>query len=537
MKRLTIIVLLFLSLNAYSQGGNQYKNLDKLVSEAIKQGPASDGIYQIENKKNLYVEKEFALKQLENKDYLVFESSQKNLVRFGEPMTIVDIIRFAPYDSYPAKKYMFDKLKGDNPTSFDQLKNPGNFFYKKYVDKTIWGYYEGTIYLKSNDIMWSGNTVDGFLDGKGTGCYFIDKKMFLFEGEFVAGFPSKDMTVKKFKSNSFQLNSISFSSVEWMKDTAKGDLRKCVVNYIHKYNSEKALIVNDEFGKALALNSKNGDFSSFYAGKDNQYRIETRRRMFHSLVEINRGMNLSEFPALDSKIKELLKLYDVLSVLDQEFYNKSYITESILWGTTFERSKATKDTARFGITDRYISENAKASSKSSFRKFYAAVEPTMYKKLEALYDNINRQIREYNAMDKTPDIFHQPSTNYASSSSNSSTRKSDRNDDNEKNEAKNSSSDSKKMLSCKVRIKLPDGTFFKGGNAECWIHEGRWVDEGGYVKTWVDGDGNCTVSWEEKRGDYIYEILNIHSTGGKWYHVKGVELKPGGSYTVEAKEN
>lgn len=539
MKRFIIVVFSFLALNVYAQG-NQEKNLDKLVSEAIKRGPVSKDVYQIDNKKNLYVEEKEALKYFERNNYIVFEKSSKSATRFGESMVTIDKISFAPYDSYVAKKYMFDQLKGDNPTSYDQVKNSGYYFYPKYEEKTIWGYYTKTVYQKSDVDMWSGTTVDGFLNGKGIGYYFIDNRMYVFEGEFVAGFPSEKITYKKYKrpseSETFQSNSIDFNDVLWMKDTAKGDLRKAVVNYAHIYNNENASIVNGEFEKALSLNNSNGDFGFFYSSTERKAEIEKNIRVFNQLVKINSGLNLSEFNNLDKKIKELMKLYDVLSVLDNSFYQHNYITESILWGTTYEMTRATSDTSIFFKTDRYISENAKATSKSSFKKFFAAIEPTMYDRSKRLYSNINKQIQQYNGMDKTPDIFHQPSTSYASSSSSSSNSKSDRNDYNEKSESKSNGTDSKKMLSCKVKIKLPDGTYYKGGNVECWIHEGRWSDEGGYVKCWVDGDGNCTISWEEKRGDYIYEILNICQFG-KCYNVKGVELKNGGNYTLSAKAN
>lgn len=423
MKRIAFVLFALVAINSYAQQNN-YRKIEKLVSEAIKRSPVNKDIYQIDNNKNIFITENEVIKYLEKNNYLVLNSSSKSVSRFGETLVTIDKIRFAPYDSYAAKKYMFDQLKGDNPTTFDQVKSSGNFFYPKYEEKTIWGNYSKTVYQKSEDDMWSGATLDGFLNGKGIGYYFINGKMFVFEGEFVTGFPSGQVTIKKFlspsKSETFQLYPIVFNDVRWMKDTATGELRKCVMNYVHLYNKEKADIVNREFEKALSLNNSNGDFSFFYSGKERKAEIDKNIKEFNNLVSINTRLNLTEFNDLDAKIKQLMKLYDVLGVLDDSFYQHKYIYESIMWGTSYDMKRATSDTSNFFITDRYISENAKASSKSSFKKFFAAIEPTMYDRSKRLYSNINKQIREYNGMDKTPDIFHQPSTSYASNSSSNS---------------------------------------------------------------------------------------------------------------------
>ncbi len=90
------------------------------------------------------------------------------------------------------------------------------------------------------------------------------------------------------------------------------------------------------------------------------------------------------------------------------------------------------------------------------------------------------------------------------------------------------------QYSCNVEIFLPDGSRYMQGNIEARFHKGRWTDEGGYAKYWVDSDGKCTIQWDSKRGDYIEYIF--FSEFGHGYVIEDIELSNGGSYRLTAKE-
>ena len=98
----------------------------------------------------------------------------------------------------------------------------------------------------------------------------------------------------------------------------------------------------------------------------------------------------------------------------------------------------------------------------------------------------------------------------------------------------NSEMSSAGQYSCKVKIFKPDGKQYVCGDITvffCCGSEG-WVDY------WVDCDGNCTITWDAKRGDHINRISFTDGTiFKKGYVIKDIKLVDGGSYKLTAKES
>lgn len=132
-------------------------------------------------------------------------------------------------------------------------------------------------------------------------------------------------------------------------------------------------------------------------------------------------------------------------------------------------------------------------------------------------------------------------SSYGSSSSSSSYRSSSSSSTSSSSSGSSSSSSapSKKKHQCEVTIWYTDnGDRYKltARNIEVWF--GR---NGGWANYWVDDKGRCTITWDEDRGDTITKILFSELKHGSLigtnnYKVEGIELKPGGSYSLEAIE-
>lgn len=91
------------------------------------------------------------------------------------------------------------------------------------------------------------------------------------------------------------------------------------------------------------------------------------------------------------------------------------------------------------------------------------------------------------------------------------------------------------QYSCEVEIVFKDGSKLTVTDVDAEIHRGRFVDEGGYVKAWADGDGKCVITWDKNRGDYIKRlsfVKNIVYTEG--YVLPDLRLEPGKSYVLNA---
>lgn len=160
----------------------------------------------------------------------------------------------------------------------------------------------------------------------------------------------------------------------------------------------------------------------------------------------------------------------------------------------------------------------------------------------------SREFRQEEWDDKWDAILHEASQSSYSSSSNTSSNNNDSErhegsstnyyNDNERGEAGSSNSTDKRTFTCRVEIFLPDGSHPVLQNVECWIH-GGWSGEGGYVRCWIDDSGRGTIEWDESRGDYVKDIINIceGTVFRHCYHIKNVELKPGGTYVLTASED
>lgn len=141
---------------------------DKLFREALLSGREYGKYYSLfsDNNKKFNVDK--LVKYCKEHNYSFFSVGKKPVKEFY----------FMPNELLPAYEFEFNDNSG---MSFDSLTQKGSvYFYKLYID-----------FILLDGALWSGNIVNGKVDGTGTGFYFTDYKglYYYFTGTFKEGVP------------------------------------------------------------------------------------------------------------------------------------------------------------------------------------------------------------------------------------------------------------------------------------------------------------------------------------------------------------
>lgn len=520
----------------------------KLVEKALKNGVSSMGTYTINNKSNEKANPSEVIDYLRRNGYIVISSSEKRHSRFGEKITIIDRVEFTDKSNF--QRYAFLRLRGNRGLELNRMK-PGGKFYRRTCHDVgflivVTGQKCKAEFIR--DVYWTGSFVNGFLNGKGTGYAQVDGEWALFEGEFQAGFPVKSVTLRKIstdlKISEMEVQSLSLAEIITMKSNARNDTLAAVTEYAKLRYAEDVRQLMEEYQKASSLLNKE-DYDKSY-----------KCPLFDWFVGLYDGLAGVDVQNVLSKAHELVDIYS--------------ITEAFWWGNRIEGALNNYDGTVFdfyyewneksrpkwdgkkvvyiqGLIDqaKNIIQTRSKDTRCGFHTFYNS-SVFLYLCLDVELNNksvLDRSKRKYDmivdAYNKQDSERRASSSSYAfSSSSSSPSSSSTESSSSEVTESRSesSSSSTKRTFSCKVELVLPDGGHVVGRNVECWIHRGKWTDEGGYVKCWIDDNGKGTIEWEESRGDYIEKIVNICQFG-KCYHVDDVELKPGGNYKLKAVEN
>lgn len=179
-KRHFILLLLGVLLGSVSLTAQE-----KLFKSALEKGPDPDGFYTIYNTKTKYSLDDFRSVARRNNYLLHPQYRSKEVNRFGDVTTFVEVIRFVPETEHLATLFyaLTDGLrKGE---SFRELRHGGSamlYFYptpKKEKDY-FWRY---------NNIYWSGAIENNWISGTGVGIAMSDKWIVGFSGNFYKGYP------------------------------------------------------------------------------------------------------------------------------------------------------------------------------------------------------------------------------------------------------------------------------------------------------------------------------------------------------------
>lgn len=513
------------------------KDLEKLISKAIANGADANGVYHLENKNNKNISANEAKKYLVAKTYVAISTTEKEVAIFGDIVKVIDKINFITMDNF--KQYAFSVLNKNRQVSYSQLKNTGKFFIKVTGKQDTW--WRNKKVNKIENVSWSGGIANGFLGGKGVGFVNIDGSWCYFEGNFAGGFPMEKITLIKLSKlmavSSEELEPFYYQNVMSLKSRS-GDLRAAVTEYAKTQYDDFKRKINAEFDRALTLNNQNGEYQYFW---DQKELIKKNQDMLNDFIEPYTYLNVDPDGYL-LKAKELQELYSVLEALNIDT-RKSYINESLIGGTSFNKKSALADTASIGRAWDIALVRVN-DSKASFKQFYIDILRDMGKKADAIYDNINRNIAEYNSMEKSKSIFEMANNSSSRSSSSSYSSDRDNSDDSydSRRSSDNSSSSSSGSYTCTVKLKNPDweNHYYCCGSVTVYFYP----HSGGYKKYQVDGEGVCTITWDPSdRGEYIdritfsdydEECIVCANTHKALYEVSDIKITNGGNHTFTA---
>ncbi len=205
---LTLAAVLIGCVSIYGQNKlskDATSQLEKLFTDVVGSQSTADGIFTISNTKKKVITPEEVKNFLKQKGFLIINETTQKISRFGDYYVVFKDISFINPKNYDA--YIFSQLTNSADGSLNSLQARGCFFVPVHKDL-----YEpissvGIIKVRTgsmeelqrlDNVRWSGNVVDGFLDGQGTG-FIVDEKgeYSVIKGSFNRGLPTSSITIHK----------------------------------------------------------------------------------------------------------------------------------------------------------------------------------------------------------------------------------------------------------------------------------------------------------------------------------------------------
>ena len=222
MRTLITILLLLSQVSCFSQA--------KIFKKVMAEERPYRGFYVFVNKKDKMVRLSDLVTYCKKMGWIVGESTEKNITRFGDVDKTVATFEFLPMTEY--QNYVFDNLMAHYKAT--DLKTQGSaFFYSGNKDDML---------AKKDNVYWSGTATNGKISGTGEGVYVEGSNYYSFNGTFQEGLPIGKLTLRKYTPSS---KSYYFS---------KGSLQN--FNYTSGILSEGMLSV--QFGNQYGFVDTNG---------------------------------------------------------------------------------------------------------------------------------------------------------------------------------------------------------------------------------------------------------------------------------------
>lgn len=193
----------------------------RLFKKELLKGRSRVSFYTVDIPKNkIYLEDKIR-KYAESKGYMVHSFSERRVSRFGDESYAVRRFSFLPRTEIDS--YIFEMLTSgiSSGITFEKLIE------KQKVTAYIFKPFVNTFTLKNN-IHWSGNVIDGKINGKGVGYYKEEDKHYVFKGTFNQG---------KLEGNGEFIEYVNRTRQE--HNIVVGDLNKESV-YVDKYHEKLA---------------------------------------------------------------------------------------------------------------------------------------------------------------------------------------------------------------------------------------------------------------------------------------------------------
>ena len=186
-KYLVMIVLAMLCVGALTQStvGSRRTAKNKLINQAYQRGRSNNEFYEVRNEGSKYIKPEKMMEEIRSEGCIVGGYTTKTISRYGDVASTLSTMKFLPKDEY--ESYMYYNLNSDWSTSYEQLAKRGSAYC--YTEQNQ----QNSYFVKYDNIRWSGELKDGFLDGAGVGFAKLDeKRMIFFKAFFDRGVPVGD---------------------------------------------------------------------------------------------------------------------------------------------------------------------------------------------------------------------------------------------------------------------------------------------------------------------------------------------------------
>jgi len=374
MRKYLVFILSLLCLLGHAQ--------DKLFNEAIKRGPNDEGIYRIENTQK----KDVDLWQMQNfiqkKGYFPLGGDLQTVSRFGSAYKVMRYYYFTDKEHYVGYVYM--TLSSHKPNN---LKSRGLLFLTQL---------EGEKGLRKwRNALWSGNVVDGYIDGVGEGIYTDNKTYYWFTGSFECGLPVSKVEIKtitpkqaKIGSNDYvhgdKCSPIDKSWILMLYNTEDQELSKALKSYNTKSYASDVKKLEAAYDKTRSVNISNyancaidkavDEFATYYGkiGYDPQNMLP--------------------------KAHAVLEFYGVLSALQMKIADRYYGNPGWPFNLLYElewygsKEKYDKKTINDAIE---LASSSSLGNKFGYSNFYSQAVKELKSKYTKLLDRLYSNALEY----------------------------------------------------------------------------------------------------------------------------------------------
>lgn len=413
MKRIVLLIVTFAAICCYGQGraNKANKNIEKLIDEAFVRGTNVDSVYWLFNNENKSLTANDICCYLQRKGFYPLTYTEKNILKFGEFHTVADKVKFTNKSGHA--KMVFDKLKGDkySDVNYNRLKPEGTFFYYQlFLRHDTYIPVQTDTFIRVDNVSWSGNMVNGLLDGKGIGFFEKDNNYCFFEGDFISGIETNAKSLKLKMSNGTKgilgINSHPLSLIEDYKHYKRATdslLRQAIMGFAHANYRKDAERIMDIYDKLLTINTTKFKCYEYYGKQDiiyfrqyNEYKpiyrtyydfddypkslnIVINNQFFRSFVDAYKDLGVDSLDLIPkiAEISELLKVADVYN--DGQFGQPVGYEKEVGW--LFKSKVFDVERVERNISDYFdalkISEEKSKSDNAPFKVFYAKVYPKL----------------------------------------------------------------------------------------------------------------------------------------------------------------
>lgn len=288
MKRLLIFIFLCISISTFAQ--------KKFFEKALKNGRSSGSFYRAQIDSDKAVKENDIYKYAAEKNYIFRNITFQDVNRFGDKFRGVKSVDFLPRNEVP-KIICEDKFKSLISYTEIVAKNKGSVFF--WTGTSMFKFYFG--------FYWSGNVLEGLVNGEGEGFYFneVNKSAFYFKGNFINGVLQGQgifATYEYSYEDKFDIGNLSFTTINidnvYNDEMAllnlngkKGFINKNMKDGI--YPKYKEVLEGFKNGQAVVINDQNEEIiinknGSFIGYTEKQKRIIEQKRIADERERIER---------------------------------------------------------------------------------------------------------------------------------------------------------------------------------------------------------------------------------------------------------